>query len=348
MKINVITVKTSADFYATHKAPNDIIRILKDKFGAKSTLIGFSENSNSFFTKIIKRIKFTYEFVKTRLKNEIVILQFPMYETTSLLNKFFLFNMKFLNKNKTIVLIHDIDGIRSQDSNLYKQELARLSKVNYIIVHNSKMKSKLLSDGVNSKMYLLNLFDYLCEYDNEVRDNNISKNPVVVYAGNLSKQKSPFIHQLDYKKMKFTLNIYGVGINSNLNKKIIYMDKYSADVLPNKLDGDLGLIWDGNFDESDENDGMKNYTRFNNPHKLSCYMAAGIPVIVWKKAAISDFVLKNNIGYIIENIYDINKLDFSDYDIKLSNVRKIQKNVRNGFYTEYVVNKVLNDIGDKK
>jgi len=276
-------------------------------------------------------------------------LQFPMYETTNLLNKIFLFNMKFLNKKKTIILIHDIDGIRSDDSNLYKQELDRLSKVNYIIIHNSKMKNKLLEDGIKSKMYLLNIFDYLCDYDNVVRENKLDKkNPIVIYAGNLSKQKSPFIHQLDYKKMQFILNLYGVGIDKSLNKKIKYMDKYTAQVLPNNLEGDLGLIWDGNFDESDENIGMKNYTKYNNPHKLSCYMAAGIPVIVWKKSAICDFVLKNNIGYIISNIYDINKLDFSDYDVKLSNVKKIQKNVRNGFYTEQVVNKVLKDIGDKQ
>ena len=54
-------------------------------------------------------------------------------------------------------------------------------------------------------------------------------------------------------------------------------------------EGNLGLIWDGASDSSDEDIGMKNYTRYNNPHKLSCYMAAGLPVIVWEKSAISKF-----------------------------------------------------------
>ena len=93
---------------------------------------------------------------------------------------------------------------------------------------------------------------------------------------------------------------------------------------------------------------MKNYTKYNNPHKLSCYMAAGLPVIVWEKAAISKFVKDNNIGYTIKKIDDINTLDFSDLKEKAENVKKIEEKVQNGEYTKNVIKKILKDMGEIK
>ena len=104
------------------------------------------------------------------------------------------------------------------------------------------------------------------------------------------------------------------------------------------------MVWDGNYDESDQNEGFKNYTKYNNPHKLSCYIAAGLPVIVWRKSAAAQFVNKYNIGYTISNLYDINNLDFSDYEEKLKNVSVIQKKVCNGKFTKDAINKVLEKI----
>ena len=346
MKINVITLKTTANFNAEQKAPSDIVNFLKDKFDARATFIKGTNNTRNIFIKLLKRFKFTYEFIKARLKGEIVILQFPMFETTTLLNKLFLFNMNFLNKKKTIILIHDLDGIRNQNEQAYKQDLDRINKVNYVIVHNEIMKKKLEDDGVKAKIYVLELFDYLCDYSNKNLENkNINfNNPEVIYAGNLAKEKSPFIHQLDKKKMKFTLNLYGVGIGKNINNKIIYIDKYHSNELPNKIKGNLGLIWDGNLDDSDKDIGMKNYTKYNNPHKLSCYMAAGIPVIAWEEAAISNFIKKHKVGYVIKNIYDINNINYNNYEEILENAKKIQVNVRNGYYTTRVIKEILNDI----
>lgn len=350
MKMNVITVKTGPNFNAGQKAPSDIVKILQDNYEARSTLIN-NYNSEEFLTKhniiyrILCRLSFTRAFLSSKIKKEVVVLQYPMEERTNFLHKLFLFNMKFLNKNKTILLIHDLDGLRYQNNRILKQDIERLNRVKYIIAHNDIMKRKLVEDGVKSKIYTLNLFDYLCKYDNENSSKTFDKkNPIVIYAGNLSPQKSPFIHELNSQKMKFTLNLYGVGIDKSLSDKIIYQGKYPADILPNKLSGNLGLIWDGKSDSSDENVGMKNYTKYNNPHKLSCYIAAGLPVIVWEKSAISKFVKKNDIGYTINEISDINKLKLSDYEIKKENVKKLQVKVRNGEFTKQVLDKILKDM----
>lgn len=350
MKINIVTVKTGPNFNAGQKAPSDIVKIISDSFDSYSSFID-NFNSEEFFNnhniiyRILCRYSFLKIFAKSRRKKEILLIQYPMEERTNFLNKLFLFNMKFLRKNKSIILIHDLDGIRYQNDTYLKQDIDRLNKVEYVIAHNDIMKERLIHDGVKSKIYTLKLFDYLCDYDNEIKDIPLDKNnPIVIYAGNLSSQKSPFIHEL--KNIKFTLNLYGVGIDKDISKNILYKGKYPAEILPNKLVGNLGLIWDGKSDSSDSNIGMKNYTKYNNPHKLSCYIAAGLPVIVWEKSAISKFVKDNNIGYTIKEINDINKLDLTDYEIKKENVKKLQVKVRNGEYTKNVINEILKDMGE--
>ena len=222
-----------------------------------------------------------------------------------------------------------------------------IGKIKYIIAHNEKMKEYLEEIGLNANIYTLDLFDYICDKkENYTRKNNtIEPNSLkVAYAGNLIKVKSPYLYQLDKDKMNFYINLYGVGIENNINERLIYNGKYPPNELPDKIEANLGLIWDGNFDDSDENVGYKKYTKYNNPHKLSCYIAAGLPVIVWKKAAIADFVNKYNIGYTINKIYDINEIDLSDYNQKLANISKLQQEVRNGEFTIRVFDKVLKDM----
>ena len=66
----------------------------------------------------------------------------------------------------------------------------------------------------------------------------------------------------------------------------------------------FGLIWDGTGVDSCE--GLYgHYMRFNSPHKLSLYVALGLPVIVWREAAIADFVLKQGIGVTVGNLLEL-------------------------------------------
>lgn len=342
--MQILTVKGAGEFNAGPKAPSDIIEILTKKYNAKSVLL---VKGNGIIEKIKYRIKIFSTIKKSKKNNEILIMQFPMYETTKLLNKIFLHALNSIDPNKTIVIIHDLDSIRSEDEILKKQELDRLSKIKYIVVHNNRMKKYLEDMGINANLYCLDLFDYICDIkDNfERKEKKMDLNNIhVAYAGNLSEVKSPYVYQLEKDKMNFTLNLYGVGIEKDINEKLKYKGKFPPNQLPDKIDADLGLIWDGNFDESDENIKYKNYTKYNNPHKLSCYVAAGIPVVSWKKAAIADFIEKYNIGYTITNIYDINNLDFSDYINKVKNIKSLQTKVRDGYFTVNVIDKILKDI----
>ena len=338
----IISTKKENNFNAGHKAPEDILNICNQLENIKEHSFLVKKEDN-FIQKVLVNLDKIKMFKKLSKINENFIIQYP-FSYQNMVNDSMI---KFMKKQKVVLVIHDIVGLRDKDQATLAKELNILSLAEVIIAHNQKMKKFLIENGIKeNKIYVLDLFDYLCNGELEVERNNVTniQEAKVVYAGNLSKEKSPFLHQLDENKMKFNIEVFGIGIDEDINSNISFKGKLHPEELPNKLTGNLGLVWDGCFDESDEDVTFKNYTKFNNPHKLSCYMAAGLPVIVWEKAAIADFVKKNNIGYTISNIYDINNLDLSDYEIKLKNALELKDKVRNGHFTKLVIEEIIKDI----
>ena len=315
----ILSKKSKEQKNAGPKAPSDIVNILS------------SSRSITFKDDLFLKPTILFYYLILHFFKDFVLVQHPI-----------LFNNRLyslLNAKKTIILIHDINGLRNNNGELLKEELGLFKRSNSVIVHNDKMRNFLIQNGIDEdKIFVLGLFDYLCKNKNGATR---TKDMRIVYAGNLKKDKTPFLYQIDDRKLKYAFHLYGLGINKSISEKILYKGSFDPNDL-SSLKGTVGLVWDGNYDESDQNDSFKNYTKYNNPHKLSCYIAAGLPVIVWRKAAIANFVLENNIGYTISNIYDINKIDFSDYSEKKKNVDLISKKIREGFYTKKVINEIIN------
>lgn len=333
--MKILTLITSRKYDAGPKAPKDIETILCKEYNLEKDTVYAKKDTFK------EKIMFLLSICKIILKNigykDVIFIQYPFTDKSNII-------LRLLPTKKTILIIHDITYLRLQDNKKLKKEINLLKRYNYIVVHNNKMKEFLQKQGIQKeKMKTLDLFDYLCNKP-ENEETRTGNKKIVVYAGNLLKKKSPFLYELDNEKMNFEMNIYGVGVEEIKNSKIKYKGKYLPDELPNHLEGNLGLVWDGNWDERDENERFKNYTKYNNPHKLSCYIAAELPVVVWKKSAIADFVKANDIGYIISNIYEINELDLSDYRKKLNNVKRIRKNVLEGKYMINVIKRILKEL----
>ena len=73
------------------------------------------------------------------------------------------------------------------------------------------------------------------------------------------------------------------------------------------VDGDFGLVWDGDaLDTCSGNFGE--YLRWNSPHKVSFCLRAGLPVVVWKQAAVAPIIKNNGIGLCIDTLSELNSL----------------------------------------
>ena len=74
----------------------------------------------------------------------------------------------------------------------------------------------------------------------------------------------------------------------------------------------------------------------NNPHKLSLYIAVGLPVIIWDEAAEAEFVKRENIGWTVSSLYELPdklaNISEGDYTVMRNNAVRISKKLRDGEY----------------
>lgn len=330
-KYVLITVIKSSNRNAGPKAPKDISEILERTGEVESVLLESEEHKDyPLFLHLIQELK------RVRAENRNVILQYPLqpfffFEQQELFKKAY----SFLDPYKTILWVHDINQIRFSERPECKGEMEWLKPFQNFIVHNRAME-EYLRERLSVKNCIQNeIFDYLYEPETrqEHRERKADLKPKIVFAGNLAHDKSSFLYDLDWDRMEFRLNVYGKREGLLKNPGICYRGNFGTDVLPGRLQGDLGLIWDGAMDSSDINT-YKNYTRYNAPHKFSCYMAAGLPVIAWREAAIAKVIRKYRVGYLIDNLYEINDLDLSQYEEFRENAQALGQKVRNGYFTK--------------
>lgn len=327
------------------KAPNDIYEICKE-LGWNSYEVVYPKESNDFL-KIIKG----YIKLKKRLKElsmldvDYVLYQHPMMGTF-----YNLYLMKYFNKKniEVITLIHDIDSLRFYSSfgeKKEKRELSTLKRSSYVICHNDKMKDYLTGKGLSkNKIICLDCFDYLSNKNNLIRKKT-NTNYSIAVAGNLNPIKCKYIYKMIEENPSLKIDLYGIGYQDSVNyQNVIYHGSFLPEELPSNINSAFGLVWDG-ADINTCCGEFGNYLRFNNPHKLSLYMATGIPVIVWDQSAIADFVEKNNVGITVGDLNNLNEklsnISLESYNKMVDNVKLIQDKVLDGGYFKAAISKIM-------
>ena len=295
----------------------------------------------------ISKVLFVYfKFPKLirSLNNSIIVFQFPSGKP--FLRKHMLDVIR-RSTNKLVILIHDIETLRLNSSGNHKvansEELNELSNCDYLISHNKVMTAWLKKQGVKTPIVNLNIFDY----DNP--QSVITRKQYqgsVCFAGNLAK--SSFLNKLQLKHRTY---LYGINPSSDYHSNVVYKGLYDPNELPKHLTYDFGLVWDGPDVESC-NGNYGQYMKYNNPHKVSLYLSTGLPVIIWSKAAMASFVQKNGLGITIDNLNDLDqRLDAitqSQYDDMVRNVKAESQKLRNGYYIDRVMDKVVSSLTGEK
>ncbi len=232
---------------------------------------------------------------------------------------------------KTVALIIDIDGLRDRDAVLLKNELNELSRFTCIIAHNEAMKVYILSQLPGATIQCIQLFDY--EFKGNAGEKELSGS--VCFAGNL--KKSSFVYNLN-QLIKLEFYLYGESYipSGGVADNIFYKGKVDPAKLPAVLLGSFGLVWDGDSIET-----CNDYLRYNNPHKLSLYLAAGLPVIVWKQSAVAAFVEENGVGIAVDSLtaldHSIEQLSSEEYNKMQNATAAISKNIKEGYYFRNVL-----------
>ena len=111
------------------------------------------------------------------------------------------------------------------------------------------------------------------------------------------------------------------------------------------------MVWDGTTPTTC--DGIfGNYMKYNNPHKASLYLSSGIPVVIWRKAALSKFIEENNLGIAVDSLTVLDevlsKMSLSKYENLLKNVRDVSQKLKKGFFIEKAIQNLENKVSENK
>lgn len=269
-----------------------------------------------------------------------ILVQYPMFPLkTAYLVRLLL--PKALKKHKFVALIHDLNSLRGlygKTGQYWDEKILPLFDL--VICHNTIMKKYLADHGIpEEKIIVLGIFDYLT---NESFQSH-NKNDGIAIAGNLSPEKSGYIsHLLEKEHGKYPIHLYGKGLEK-IPPDVVYHGAFPPEVLPSQMRGAFGLVWDGDSAETCAGP-TGEYLRYNNPHKLSLYLASGMPVIIWKEAALAPFVVENQVGIAVSSLHEIrdvvDRLSDSEYQTMKENAVQIGLRLRKGQYLNTALSKV--------
>lgn len=310
-----VKAHSSDAFTAASKAREDINSIAEN-YGLKDFDINICQDRGN----LVAQLTIMFALFRILFKVDGVIIQYPPLKGLKMLhivNNFF--------GRKIVYLVHDIEFLRfGKNPN---SEIYNLNKADGIISHTPNMTDALRKAGCTKQIVNLYLFDYLSSQKNlskSVEDQS------VVFAGNLKKSK--FLENLKMiPDVRFSL--YGIFFESKMGGgNVEYKGKFQPEDV-NALNGKYGLVWDG--DSIDSCSGSYgNYLHYNSSHKISLYIRANLPIIVWSESSLAEFVKEKKIGIVVDSLrhlgVEINKIGEDDYAIFKHNVFVLSEKLSRG------------------
>lgn len=338
----ILTIEDPKKNNAGPKAKEDILYFLEqENFERLPLKLDLDPEDTSFKAKLHKLYlgKVYIPRVLKKVKAEMILLQYPIY-STYLTNVLIAAIRKYTNA-KLYLVIHDIETLRlfKDDPEFVANELRIFNEVDGIIDHNEKMHAWLKAQGIKTPLVDLGLFDY----HNPIKlAETYTFDRSVVFAGNLEKSK--FLTKL--AKADFQLKLFGPNPVANYPTNVEYLGVYSPEELPKYLTQNFGLVWDGT--SLTECDGLfGEYTKYNDPHKASLYLSSGLPIIVWRQAALADFVETNNLGFAVESLTDVaSRLETmrpEEYSTMKKNAVALAEKLRTGHFIKTAVAKLTDE-----
>lgn len=330
--------------HAGSKAVNDCTNIL-GKQGYELIQLNFYKHRYLIAFNLIKMIVQLAGTIISIKPKSLIIIQYPLFGLKGYF-RLFIRALKFKNCFFACV-VHDLNSLRYQKSDHeISNEIRNLNAYDVIISHNHSMTEWLKFKSIQTKVIDLEIFDYLCTQENQFNRIAAFKNGKrdVIFAGNLSRGK--FIYNLDKTTNRIHFKLYGPGLDLKSFEKqehVKWEGTFAAEELVEKLKGNFGLIWDG--DDIEQCGGQfGNYIAYNNPHKISLYLAAGLPIILPSKAALSTFVIDNNIGVVVNSLSELSdviaNIDENKYEIMIKNIKLISDELKAGGFFRSAIEKV--------
>lgn len=343
------------DFHAGPKAQRDVTAIL-GREGWRPFVVKRPTFGDGFVGKIFARSVWAVECRRLRAKlpkNCTIFMQYPSAAwSESRALRVLTAGAKARKRFKLIVLVHDLNDFRDGQRRLTTDERALLEMADAVILHNEKMAEAVAGCGIlREKLIALQCFDYLTGGDDlQGHERCDAHVPLTVnVAGNLNVERSGWLREIGaIPGLKW--NLFGPYYDPAklCSDNFTYGGCLSPEELPRHLTDGFGCVWYGES-ASTCTGKIVDYLRFINPHKLSLYLASGLPVVVWDESAIADFVVRNKVGLAVRSLVElperIGNMTADEYAAMAQNARWLGRNILKGEFTRKAVATALQRIG---
>lgn len=339
-----------SDHTAWTKAPADVARIIASISGCMNIPFvspPFRNKLELLFARL-RRLLIDFRLLFILPRKSTVLLQMPGMFLSGANGALIVFMLAKLRKINVIVLVHDLGFARDAQKgdiahpDFEFQAIIRWSAA--IIVHNARMKDFIQKAGVKrEKLIDLRMFDYLS--GDILPGQRVGAFASVAIAGNLDSKKAGYLKSL-HKIGGVEWHLFGTGfsLEKTMGENILYEGCFPPDELPQHLRQSFGLVWDGPSIETCCG-AFGEYMKINNPHKLSLYLSAGMPVLIWDRAAAADFVRENKVGILISSLRDIPaslaSISPDQYRMLRENACSLAKKLRAGYFLTTAIERAL-------
>lgn len=328
---------------ANYNQQYDAIQIVNKNVAHSAMQLGFQELNITGYPDIKDNAERRHHIREAVLgviqPGDLVVVQFPMWTHLNFQAEFFdyISNIELV---KMVCLIHDIPTwMFTQGKEEYDRVndfwLKQLKKFDMLIVANSKAAHKLQDDGVDVPMIPMHLWDY--SYSGPRQEKQFRKK--LYYASGRD------IVDIDYTAAT-PLYLYNKHVENRVldNGSVTWLGRKPSDEIVSTADGGFGVVVTENLKEK-SNMNFVYYNQFNNPTKLSMYLAAGLPLITSSKTHHAQLIKEQGIGLVVDDLNDIDSVLASmtsqDYQEMVNRVKPWQEAVSEGFFIKRALASML-------
>ncbi|MDK7303546.1 MULTISPECIES: hypothetical protein [Aerococcus] len=256
---------------------------------------------------------------------DLVVVQLPTWNDMRF-EKALIDKIKHTCQAHLAMFIHDVQPIMFPHTYYLMNDLMLIyNEAELVIVPSQEMYQRLYLEGLKVDKVLIQA---MWDHPTEFQPRNISLQKKIHFAGDINK-----FDFIKYWSLETPIDVYSNHARDLDLPQSVTIKGWLPDyeLLTNLSKGGFGLVWT-------DQDYIQDYFQMCITHKLSTYLAAGIPVFVPESLSNGRIIENNGLGFVVKSLEEANEIienmSESYYQELINNVANFRQLITQGYFTQ--------------